>query len=60
MITIPKRLAAARTLARPIGDEIFDAVGAEGVPAQLHRRVPDVAVADGADGDFLQHIKSVY
>jgi hypothetical protein len=61
MIRIPKRLAATGTLAGAVGDEVFDAVGAEGVPAQLHGGVADVAVADGADGDFLFHThKSVY
>ena len=53
MIGIAERLAARGTLARAVGDEVFDAGGAEGVPAQLHRGVADVAVADGADGDFL-------
>jgi hypothetical protein len=53
MISIPKSLATARALARPIGDEIFDAVGTKRVSTQLHRRVPDIAIANGADGDFL-------
>ena len=53
MVSISKRLAAARTLPRAVRDQVLDTVGAECVAAEFHRRVADVGVADGADGDFL-------
>ena len=53
MISIPKRLATARTLPATVADEVVDAIAAKDVPAEFEDSVAEVGVADGADGDFL-------